>query len=156
MKHDILLVLWVLLAVFWAVGMRWAWSAFRGAALVARVILTVAWPVGYCIARWMIVQCLLAAVLAGALLAHASPALAVEDGVDVTLTALPCASPEVRALIERAGDDPRDYRLAQATQGDRAYGACWTPLWKSREILVLYEDGDHSLAPMDAVGKPNT
>jgi len=92
------------------------------------------------------------ALLVAAAFAAAGPAFAdaeVRQGADfIRITARPRADPKVLAHITAAGEDPLDYRMARADLAGVGYAACWRPMFKTREALVIYSDGDTSLLPV--------
>lgn len=65
----------------------------------------------------------------------------------VRITALPCSDAGVLAQIQAAGDDPADYRAANARFAGQAYAACWRPMWARRTAFLRYADGDAGLVP---------
>jgi hypothetical protein len=69
----------------------------------------------------------------------------------VRVTALPCADEAVRAQITLVGEDPADYRAANAEFAGQPYSACWRPMMQQRVILVRYSDGDGSLIDFGAL-----
>lgn len=74
------------------------------------------------------------------------------SGADwVRLTANPCADEAVIAVLKQHDADPLDFRAAQAEIGGTAFTACWRPMFDTREVLVVFGDGDIARVPFGAL-----
>lgn len=65
----------------------------------------------------------------------------------VRLTALPCATPAVLAIL-----DPKVaglYRSARAFVGGQSFQACWRADFKVKQVFVIYEDRDYNIFRFD-------
>lgn len=74
------------------------------------------------------------------------------QGADwVRITANPCSDEATIAVITQHGGDPLDFRQAKAEFGGQAFDACWRPMFDTKEVLIVFGDGDVSRVPFAAL-----